>query len=91
MNQLDETTAKQQDLRNLDRTVSSHILFSQQMYNQYDSRISGNGHNIQSNTARINSVEDDIKQLKNSTTGLIASLIVMIGSTAMFLVCNKLL
>ena len=91
VNQLDESTAKQQDLDSLDGRVSSHISSSQQTHNQHNSRISGNDHNIQSNTARIKSVEDDIQQLKDSTPGLIASWTVMIGSTAVFLVYIKLL
>ena len=80
VNKLNKTTAKQEDLHNLDRNVSSHILSSQQTHKQHDSRIRGNGHN---NTEHI---EDDIRQLKASSPGLAASWIPMIACTTLPLV-----
>ena len=84
VNRLDDATAKQKDLHRLDEKVSNHISSSQQTHSQHDSRISGNGGDIRSNTARITSDESDIKQLKDSTPGLTASW--MIASTTVSLI-----
>ena len=80
---------KTQDLDGLDRKVSSHISSSQQTHEQHDLRISGNDGDIESIKLRIKSVEDDVKQLKDSSPGITASWISMIASTAvsLFIVC----
>ena len=85
--QLSETVtdfAKQQDLHRLDEKVSSHISSSQRTHSHYDSRISESDGAIRSNTAHITSVENDVRQLKDSTPGLTASW--MIASTTVFLI-----
>jgi hypothetical protein len=87
VNDLEGTTAKQQDLHRLDVKVSNHISSSQQTHSEHDSRISGNGGDIQSNTARIASVENDIKQLKDSTPGLTASWMIASMAVSMVIVC----
>ena len=87
VNQLDDATAKQKDLHELDENVSSHISSSQQIHSRYDSRISGNGDDVRSNTVRITSVENDIKQLKDSTPGLTASWMIASMAVSMFVVC----
>ena len=87
VNQLDDASAKQQALHSLDGKVSGHISSSQQTHDQHGSRISDNGRKIQSNTDRINSVEDEVQDLKtDSTCGLTASWKSIISSTAVFLV-----
>jgi chromosome segregation ATPase len=87
VNQLDDASAKQQALHSLGEKVSDHISSSRQTHDQHDSHISDNGHKIQSNTDRINSVEDEIQDLKtDSTSGLTASWKSIISSTAVFLV-----
>ena len=87
VNDLEGTTAKQQDLQRLDVKVSNHISSSQQTHSQHDSRISGNDGDIRSNTARIASVENDIKQLKDSTPGLTASWMIASMAVSMVVVC----
>ena len=84
VNDLEGTTAKQQDLHRLDVKVSNHISSSQQTHSEHDSRISGNGGDIRSNTVRIASVENDIKQLKDSTPGQTASWMIAVS---MVIVC----
>ena len=87
VNQLDDATVKQQALHRLDGKVSDHISSSQQTHDQHGSRISDNGRKIQSNTDRINTVEDEIQDLKtDSNSGLTASRISVISSTTLFLV-----
>jgi chromosome segregation ATPase len=87
VNQLDDATVKQQALHSLGEKVSDHISSSQQTHDQHGSRISDNGRKIQSNTDRINSVEDEIQDLKtDSNSGLTASRISVISSTTLFLV-----
>ena len=87
VNDLDETTAKQQDLHKLDEKVSSHISLSERTHSHYDLRISAHDGAIQSNTARITSVENDIKQLKDSTPGLTASWMIASMAVSMVIVC----
>ena len=87
VNQLDDASAKQQALHSLDGKVSDHISSSRRTHDQHDSHISDNGRKIQSNTDRINSVEDEVQDLKtDSTSGLTASWKSIISSTAVFLV-----
>jgi hypothetical protein len=87
VNDLDETTAKQQDLHRLDEKVSSHISLSERTHSHYDSRISESDGAIRSNTAHITSVENDVRQLKDSTPGLTASWMIASMAVSMVIVC----